>query len=69
MNLTMCYDNNWKKKKKKEFGATEAEESDIEQQDKINVPATGFCMTATELLCSVTDYQNQSDTLQLERVQ
>lgn len=58
-----------KKKKKKEFGATEAEASDIEQRDKINVPATGFCMTATELLHSGTYYQNQSETLQLRRVQ
>ena len=33
MSLTTCYDNKWKKKKKtrKEFGATEAEASDIEE--------------------------------------
>lgn len=46
-----------KKKTRKEFGATEAEASDIEERDKINVPATGFCATAAELLYSVTYYQ------------
>lgn len=54
---------------RKEFGATEAEASDTEQQDKINVPATGFCMTTTELLYSVTHYQKHSDTVHLQREQ
>lgn len=57
-----------KKKTRKEFGATEAEASDIEEGDKINVPATGLCATAAELH-SVTYYQKYSDTLQLQREQ
>ena len=67
MSLTTCYDNKWKKKKKtrKEFGATEAEASDIEEWDKINV--LRLCATAAELLYSVTSSQKYSDMLQLQR--
>lgn len=56
-----------KKKIRKEFGATEAEASDIEERDKINVPATGLCATAAELLHSGPYYQKSTDTLQLQR--
>lgn len=69
MSLTTCYDNKRKKKPRKEFGATEAEASDTGERDKINVPATGLCATAAELLYSATYYQKYSDTLQLQREQ
>lgn len=70
MSLTTCYDNKrGKKKNSKEFGATEAEASDIEERDKINVPATGLCATGAELLYSVTYYQKYSDVLQLQSEQ
>lgn len=68
MSLTTCYDNKRKKKKiRKEFGATEAEASDIEERDKINVPATRLCATAAELVHSGPYYQNSTDMLQLQR--
>lgn len=55
------------KKIQKEFGATEAEASDIEERDTINVPATGLCATAAELLHSGPYYQKSTDMLQLQR--